>query len=64
MMPAVKRANKDVYNNGKDLIQMETYNYKNIEKKWQDRWEEAGIFHASNNSEKEKIFGLVEFPYP
>ena len=63
-MPAVKRANKDVYNNGKDLIQMETYNYKNIEKKWQDRWEEAGIFHASNNSEKEKFFGLVEFPYP
>lgn len=43
---------------------METYNYKNIEKKWQDRWEEAGIFHASNQSEKPKFFGLVEFPYP
>ncbi len=43
---------------------METYNYKNIEKKWQDRWEEAGIFHASNKSEKPKFFGLVEFPYP
>ena len=43
---------------------METYNYKNIEKKWQDRWEEAGIFHASNNSDKPKFFGLVEFPYP
>ncbi len=43
---------------------METYNYKNIEKKWQDRWEEAGIFHASNNSDKEKFYGLVEFPYP
>lgn len=43
---------------------METYNYKNIEKKWQDRWEEAGIFHASNSSDKQKFFGLVEFPYP
>jgi leucyl-tRNA synthetase len=43
---------------------METYNYKNIEKKWQDRWEKAGIFHASNNSDKPKFFGLVEFPYP
>ena len=43
---------------------MKDYNYKGIEKKWQDRWEEAGIFHASNNSEKPKFFGLVEFPYP
>ena len=40
------------------------YDYTGIEKKWQDRWEEAGIFHASNNSEKPKFFGLVEFPYP
>ena len=43
---------------------MESYNYKKIEKKWQDKWEEAGIFHASNTSEKPKFYGLVEFPYP
>ena len=43
---------------------MESYNYKKIEKKWQDKWEEAGIFHASNTSEKPKFYGLIEFPYP
>ncbi|MBR6548957.1 MAG: leucine--tRNA ligase [Clostridia bacterium] len=40
------------------------YDYKNIDKKWQDAWEEAGVFHASNDSDKEKFFALVEFPYP
>ncbi|HIU32202.1 MAG TPA: class I tRNA ligase family protein, partial [Candidatus Caccousia avistercoris] len=35
-----------------------------MEKKWQDRWEEAGVFHASNESDKPKFFALVEFPYP
>lgn len=43
---------------------MESYNYKKIEKKWQDKWEDAGIFHASNTSEKPKFYGLIEFPYP
>ena len=40
------------------------YDFKNIEKKWQDRWEESGIFHAEDNTEKPKFYGLVEFPYP
>ena len=40
------------------------YDFKNIEKKWQDRWEESGIFHAEDLSEKPKFYGLVEFPYP
>ncbi|MBR4867981.1 MAG: leucine--tRNA ligase, partial [Clostridia bacterium] len=40
------------------------YDYKNIDKKWQEKWEEAGVFHASNESDKEKFFALVEFPYP
>ena len=40
------------------------YDFKNIEKKWQDRWEESGIFHAEDCSEKPKFYGLVEFPYP
>ena len=35
-----------------------------IEQKWQKRWEEGGFFHASNNSDKEKYYILVEFPYP
>ena len=40
------------------------YDFKNIEKKWQDRWEESGIFHAEDLSSKPKFYGLVEFPYP
>ena len=40
------------------------YNPKSIEPKWQEKWEEAGIFHASNHSDKPKYFTLVEFPYP
>ena len=43
---------------------MERYNHKQIEKKWQDAWEEKGVFHASNDSEKPKFYPLVEFPYP
>ncbi len=35
-----------------------------IEKKWQTAWEEAGIFHASNSSDRPKWYSLVEFPYP
>ncbi len=40
------------------------YNPKSIEPKWQQKWEEAGVFHASNHSDKPKYFTLVEFPYP
>ena len=37
---------------------------KVIEKKWQDKWDEIGVFNASNDSDKEKYYILVEFPYP
>ena len=40
------------------------YDFTVSDKKWQDRWEEQGIFHAENNSPKPKFYGLVEFPYP
>ncbi|HIS50684.1 MAG TPA: leucine--tRNA ligase [Candidatus Gallacutalibacter pullistercoris] len=40
------------------------YDPKAIEPKWQEKWEEAGIFHASNDSDKPKYYTLVEFPYP
>ena len=40
------------------------YNHKNVEAKWQKVWEEKGVFHASNDSEKEKFYALIEFPYP
>ncbi|MBE6710894.1 MAG: leucine--tRNA ligase [Ruminococcaceae bacterium] len=40
------------------------YDFSAIEKKWQDKWEEAGIFHAEDDCSKPKFYGLVEFPYP
>ncbi len=43
---------------------MAEYNFKEIEKKWQDKWDEAHAFEAENGSDKEKFFGLIEFPYP
>ena len=43
---------------------MERYNFKAIEKKWQDKWEETGAFHAETNSKKPKFYTMIEFPYP
>lgn len=38
--------------------------FTEIEKKWQAYHEKKGTFAARNDSEKEKYFYLVEFPYP
>ena len=40
------------------------YNHKAVEPKWQEIWEEKGVFHALDNSDKEKFYALIEFPYP
>ncbi|MEE1049966.1 MAG: class I tRNA ligase family protein, partial [Clostridia bacterium] len=40
------------------------YDFGSIEKKWQEKWEEEGIFHAETNSDKKKFFAMIEFPYP
>ena len=40
------------------------YDFKSVEKKWQDKWEVTGVFHAVDFSDKPKFYGLVEFPYP
>ena len=40
-----------------------SYNHQLIEKKWQERWEAAGIFHAKDSGAK-KFYCLIEFPYP
>ena len=40
------------------------YDHKKIESKWQKIWEDKGVFHAEQNSQKPKFFALVEFPYP
>ncbi len=44
------------------------HDFKEIEQKWQTRWEDGKIFEAKDpgekGSEKQKFFALVEFPYP
>ncbi|MBE6604340.1 MAG: leucine--tRNA ligase [Ruminococcaceae bacterium] len=40
------------------------YDFAAIEKKWQEKWDKAGIFHAKDNDSRKKFYGLVEFPYP
>ena len=40
------------------------YDHKSIEPKRQKQWEEKGVFHAENGSEKEKFYALIEFPCP
>ncbi len=40
------------------------YNHQEIEKKWQERWEASGVFHAQDDSDKPKFYCLIEFPYP
>lgn len=43
---------------------MQNYNPKEIEKKWQERWEKEKMYTAKDNSSKEKFYCLIEFPYP
>ena len=40
------------------------YNFKEIEKKWQDKWDKEGTFNAKDDYTMKKWYGLIEFPYP
>ena len=40
------------------------YDFKKVEKKWQDYWKKNETFKAINGLNKEKYYVLVEFPYP
>ena len=40
------------------------YDYSNIEKKWQQKWDEANAFEAKQDFSLPKYYALVEFPYP
>ena len=40
------------------------YNFKEIEKKWQTKWENEGTFNAKEDTSIKKWYGLIEFPYP
>lgn len=40
------------------------YNYAEIEKKWQKKWDDNQTFKTSDDYSKPKFYALVEFPYP
>ncbi len=40
------------------------YNFKDIEKKWQEKWYSEGTFNAKDDHTMKKWYGLIEFPYP
>ena len=41
-----------------------SYDFKKVEKKWQEKWEKEGTFNAKTDYTMPKWYGLVEFPYP
>ncbi len=43
---------------------MANYDFKSIEKKWQDRRGKEGTFKAVDDFSLPKFYGLIEFPYP
>jgi leucyl-tRNA synthetase len=44
---------------------MKEYNPQKIERKWQKRWKEAGIYQTKDSVKgKKKFYHLVMFPYP
>ena len=43
---------------------MTDYNPQEIEKKWQNYWEENDFYRAEDFSKKPKLYILIEFPYP
>lgn len=40
------------------------YNYRDIEKKWQEHWKQTKAYQLSNDSSKPKCYVLDMFPYP
>ncbi len=43
---------------------LENFNHKISQEKWQRTWEEQGVFAFDEKSEKEKYYVLEMFPYP
>ena len=40
------------------------YDFKQVEKKWQDIWDKEHTFAAKQDYTLPKYYALVEFPYP
>ena len=40
------------------------YNFKSVEKKWQNRWKEQQVYKAAIDPSRPKYYVLDMFPYP
>ena len=45
-------------------MENERYNFKIVEKKWQEHWSDNKVFKAEINKNKKKFYCLEMFPYP
>ena len=43
---------------------MDRYNFKIVEKKWQEFWDKNKTFKSSKSKNKKKFYCLEMFPYP
>jgi leucyl-tRNA synthetase len=46
------------------MAEIPNYDHRAIEKKWQQRWNEIGLFHAADDDPRPKYYCLMMFPYP
>ncbi len=46
------------------MTSLERYNFKTVEKKWQDVWQDNAVFKSKLDHSKEKFYCLEMFPYP
>ena len=46
------------------MLNMERYNFKIVEEKWQNYWQKNKIFKSEYNKSKKKFYCLEMFPYP
>ena len=59
-----KNNNNNNFHNKNNHSCDDTYNFKEVETKWQKHWQQNETFKASNNRSLPKFYALVEFPYP
>ncbi len=46
------------------VLMAETYDFRSVERKWQERWERDGIYKATEDRERKKYYVLEMLPYP
>ncbi|GAC1301008.1 MAG: leucine--tRNA ligase [Vulcanimicrobiaceae bacterium] len=42
----------------------QTYDFRSVERRWQDEWERTGLYHAADDDAREKRYILEMLPYP